>query len=606
MKLPNDNQPAAFPHRVLLTFDDGPSAVFTNRILDELARLEPRAVFFVEGRKLAAPGMQAMVERAAGEGHRIGNHGYSHSDLTQLSGEEIRSEIRRTEDLIGHLDRGIKLFRPAFGRHDDRVDEIAAELGYTLMLWNVDGRDWDPEDQPALWVDHTAGQIRRRQAGGRRRSVCLLHDVYASTAENLGRLIARLGELPHTAIAQYDPMHPEALRIPGEPLSARVPGICPPDAIGLRVDDALVLARPGINTLFVLNETASFLWDSLAGGACAEESARRLAEAYGIPEPMAARDVQMAIAGWRRRGISGPPRPEHEDPGAWPINYGDPPARAEVHFQETRAYRFLELGFTIRFESLELAAAIHPRFANLEAALEDAGGARHFEIFASGSGCVLRENETVLACHPSPAALAYRLFFEIVRLAHRGLDPMAWLHAACVGNASATILLVANNGSGKSTLCAALARSGFQAFCDDRVFLDCATQRPAATPNSITLKRGSWPVLLPFYPEIERLPIVHSEGEELRFLGPLPPADRLLRPVTHVFFPRFQAASPPRARALTAIQALDRMVAADGWISSELRHLERFLGWVREVRCFDLTYADLDSAMAQIQGCLSL
>src|ERR1022692_847434 len=125
-------------HRVLLTFDDGPHPRHTVLVLDELARRELKGVFFVLGEQLEHPENQAILERLAGEGHLIGNHGYSQQNLTRLTDEQIRSQIRRTETLIGNLDRGVKLWRPPFGERDNRVDAILRSLGYTRMLWNVD------------------------------------------------------------------------------------------------------------------------------------------------------------------------------------------------------------------------------------------------------------------------------------------------------------------------------------------------------------------------------------------------------------------------------------------------------------------------------------
>jgi peptidoglycan/xylan/chitin deacetylase (PgdA/CDA1 family) len=106
------------PRRIYLTFDDGPSAETTPQLLDHLKEAGIKATFFVVGRNIENASGRAIVERMAAEGHQIGNHTYSHPNLTRLDAAVIGQEIKQTEDLIGPLDNGIKVFRPPFGFHN--------------------------------------------------------------------------------------------------------------------------------------------------------------------------------------------------------------------------------------------------------------------------------------------------------------------------------------------------------------------------------------------------------------------------------------------------------------------------------------------------------
>ena len=63
---------------------------------------------------------RAILERIACDGHQIGNHSYSHADLTKLTAKQIEDEIKRTEALIGSLDNGMKLFV----RHLDFITQL--------------------------------------------------------------------------------------------------------------------------------------------------------------------------------------------------------------------------------------------------------------------------------------------------------------------------------------------------------------------------------------------------------------------------------------------------------------------------------------------------
>ncbi len=182
---------------VLLTFDDGPHPVNTTKLLDDLKQAGILATFFVVGKNLESPEGKALIQRAAAEGHQIGNHSYSHPYLSELKEEEIREEILKTEKLIGSLDKGIKILRPPYGNHNALVDRVAQELGYRLVFWNVDSLDWQPSCEHR-WVEHTMEEIAIRD-----QSVVLAHDIHANTVAGVESLIARIRELPGGRFIQY-------------------------------------------------------------------------------------------------------------------------------------------------------------------------------------------------------------------------------------------------------------------------------------------------------------------------------------------------------------------------------------------------------------------
>lgn len=183
--------------RIHLTFDDGPHLVNTPRLLDNLKEYGVLATFFVKGRNLETPEAQKLLERIASEGHQVGNHTYSHLHLTELGAEQIREEILKTEELIRGADRGIKIFRPPFGDHNALVDQIVEELGYTLVLWNVDTFDWHPKYQ-GCWVTHAMRRIKTHKE-----SVVLAHDTNATTVGQVGSLVANIRKRTDSRLISY-------------------------------------------------------------------------------------------------------------------------------------------------------------------------------------------------------------------------------------------------------------------------------------------------------------------------------------------------------------------------------------------------------------------
>jgi len=181
---------------VLLTFDDGPHPVLTPRLLDILAEFKAAGVFFVLGQRVAAKGGRAIVERAVAEGHRIANHTYDHPDLTKLTEEEVRDQLRCTEDLVHDLLTDHKLFRPPYGAHNKLVDHVVRDMGYHMMLWNVDSEDW--RKKPNGWVSPSVESIKNRGA-----STFLCHDIHATTIDNFRGFLEKVRAIPKARFVSY-------------------------------------------------------------------------------------------------------------------------------------------------------------------------------------------------------------------------------------------------------------------------------------------------------------------------------------------------------------------------------------------------------------------
>jgi peptidoglycan/xylan/chitin deacetylase (PgdA/CDA1 family) len=194
---------AGAPKSVWLTFDDGPHATHTAKILKVLEKRSIRATFFFIGRHaLNEPGL---VRDAFEAGHRIGNHSFTHPDLRTLGRSAIRDEIARTEDALGPYLGREKLFRPPHGARNAEVDAVASELGYHTVLWSVSTRDWSESYQPDRWVRHGA-----RLAWLWDESRILLHDNQQTTADHLDAFLDRLERINGIRF-----MPPESVLRPG-------------------------------------------------------------------------------------------------------------------------------------------------------------------------------------------------------------------------------------------------------------------------------------------------------------------------------------------------------------------------------------------------------
>ena len=183
---------------VAFTFDDGPNPKTTPKLLDILAENDIKAVFFVVGNMMKTAEARSIVKRAFEEGHHIGNHTYSHKNLKTLSEAKIREEVKRTHDLISeYLQDGLRFFRPPYGATNTTVSRVIREFDYMQVLWSVDTMDWKFKSN-AKWVDFGMNQIKSRED-----SIVLMHDIHATTVNNVSRLIAKINQVPKMSFVQY-------------------------------------------------------------------------------------------------------------------------------------------------------------------------------------------------------------------------------------------------------------------------------------------------------------------------------------------------------------------------------------------------------------------
>lgn len=164
---------------VALTFDDGPASS-THRVLAALAEVNARATFFMTGQMATTnPGTAAEVAAA---GHELGNHGYSHTDFTELSSSELRSELSRTAAAIESA-TGVQpvMARPPYGSVNTEVNQTA---GLPMIMWSVDSRDW----QHRSAADTHRRVLDEVEPG----AIVLMHDLEDSTADAVPLIVRDL------------------------------------------------------------------------------------------------------------------------------------------------------------------------------------------------------------------------------------------------------------------------------------------------------------------------------------------------------------------------------------------------------------------------------
>jgi peptidoglycan/xylan/chitin deacetylase (PgdA/CDA1 family) len=167
--------PVAYAGTVYLTFDDGPHPTYTPKVLAILRKYGVKAVFFEVGQNISW--YPSLTRSLRYYGMKIGNHTWSHPNLTTLSTAGVTSQLNRMEWTLGYRPRCV---RPPYGASNARIASIIASRGQRQILWTVDPRDWS---RPGTWTI-----VNRVLAAVRDGSRILLHDGGGDRSQTVAAL----------------------------------------------------------------------------------------------------------------------------------------------------------------------------------------------------------------------------------------------------------------------------------------------------------------------------------------------------------------------------------------------------------------------------------
>ncbi len=163
-----------------LTFDDGPSPRFSDRVLHILREGGAQGTFFLVGRQLK--GSDEIARRQLEMG-AVGHHTWNHALLTRMSNREVLAEVEGTKRALERaVGQPVTLFRAPFAGRDRRVDARIRRLGLLHILWDVDTRDSAGADTQEI--------VLNAEAGLRPGAIILMHETYERSARALPRIIA--------------------------------------------------------------------------------------------------------------------------------------------------------------------------------------------------------------------------------------------------------------------------------------------------------------------------------------------------------------------------------------------------------------------------------
>jgi peptidoglycan-N-acetylglucosamine deacetylase len=164
---------------IALTFDDGPSPFYTPQVLAILKRYGIEATFFDIG--YLVRDYPNIVRKEHNQGNIVGNHSWSHPDLTTFSAQAIQSQLTSTTKII-QATIGVRptFFRPPYGAINNTVLAQARNLHYTTVLWDGSADDWN---LPGVNVI-----VSKTLYYARNGAILLLHDGGGNRAQTVAAL----------------------------------------------------------------------------------------------------------------------------------------------------------------------------------------------------------------------------------------------------------------------------------------------------------------------------------------------------------------------------------------------------------------------------------
>jgi peptidoglycan/xylan/chitin deacetylase (PgdA/CDA1 family) len=186
--------PAATPvpdKSVALTFDDGPSD-YTTQILDVLEETDTKATFFMSGNSMEKHA--DIITRMQSLGHELGNHAYTHFDLSQLNLTDSSAEVAGVDELLNsYLGVTTTVMRPPYGNMNESLTGVIRK---PVILWSIDSQDDTLTDAQQI-VDTILESIEDGD-------IILMHDTYEVTAQAVKLLIPALAEQGYECMTVTD------------------------------------------------------------------------------------------------------------------------------------------------------------------------------------------------------------------------------------------------------------------------------------------------------------------------------------------------------------------------------------------------------------------
>lgn len=180
--------------RIYLTFDCGYENGNTPLILDALKKHKAPATFFTVGNFVSDN--PDLIKRIVEEGHTVGNHTFSHPDMSKISTKEsFGKELSQVEDLYKEIsgEEMAKYYRPPQGKYSENNLQMAKDMGYRTFFWSLAYVDWIQDQQPSK--EEAFEKLLGRVHPG---AIVLLHNTSSTNGQILDELLGKWEDMGYS------------------------------------------------------------------------------------------------------------------------------------------------------------------------------------------------------------------------------------------------------------------------------------------------------------------------------------------------------------------------------------------------------------------------
>ena len=366
----------------------------------------------------------------------------------------------------------------------------------------------------------------------------------------------------------------------------------------------LVLAQQGGGSVHLLNASASELWQLYQVSDDEVEAwplIQKLIVDYGLSKEVASSHVEALLLDWQQNGLVKASLEQPYNPFVHERDWVVVPAFPDTVRSMTLTVKLADLCFGLDIEDAQLTQRLTILLCSV-LVVDTERLAHHLVLTGNAIQWVLSINEQPEATGQGLENALTNVLHTLIDLACQAEERLLVIHGAGLRLPNNRgLLLIAPGGSGKTTLATALNAQGYGLLSDDVVPVTM-TGRLLGLGTPICLKKGSWPIITPYRPDLGSTEILERYGQTVRYLPPLGNGSSGSIPLGLLLFPRYQPGSVSHCKALSPEEAFQYIIEAEAVIRNLTQaKLDALANWVSSVPAYALSYPDLDSALALVQ-----
>ncbi|MFT7049615.1 MAG: hypothetical protein ACJAZK_000202 [Psychroserpens sp.] len=265
-------------------------------------------------------------------------------------------------------------------------------------------------------------------------------------------------------------------------------------------------------------------------------------------------------------------------------------------------YKFNTTVIQVNFETPLIQSIIHPQIAHHQTPVISTNF-REFHIFKNQNHLYLFRNNTYIDHYKTTDLhlLQGRFALELTNTIHKTIidNWVATFHASTIANGKESIMIIGDSGNGKSTLSALLMASGFDVLADDftPMYEDMSLYR---YPSAISIKKGAFSLLESKIPGFNSLK-THTNGPKKVNLKYVPQNQSSDHKTSNfqcktIVYVKFDENKRSELIPISVENILQTLIP-DSWISPNEKHALKFMNWLSEITCYELSYSNNDFAI---------